>query len=86
MIRCRRGACSNPAAQTKDEVDMDPDYDLPIVVLPGAFPGIERFHEPTPDEPMAPACMFFHAYCTGAIEKHLADRGLPAKKAKRSAR
>jgi hypothetical protein len=30
--------------------------------------------------------MFFHAYCTGAIEKHMQDRGLPARSRRRASR
>ena len=34
----------------------------------------------------ASGVMFFHAYCTGAIEKHMQDRGLPARTRRRASR
>jgi len=58
----------------------------PLIVLGGTFPAVDLNDDPAGEWPTGAGTMFFHAYCTGAIEKHMQDRGLRARTRRRASR
>lgn len=50
----------------------------PLVVLGGTFPAVDLNDDSAGERPAVAGVVFFHAYCTGALEKHMQDRELPA--------